>query len=135
MPNWKGHRPATSAVLVDLLTTAHTGGVRFSRSERVLFTACEFWAAARNRALAGLLCDDADGQLYAAEQAFKTIGLNKAALVLRSGHMKLTEIDRPLPLQRVAAAIENALAAIDEPVDEVIANYATEQALERFIHL
>jgi hypothetical protein len=133
MPNWKGHRPATSTVLVDLLTTAHTGGVKFSRSERVLFTACEFWAAARNHALAGLLGDDAEAQLCAAEESFKTIGLKKAALVLRSGRIKLTEIDRPLPLQRVATTIENALAAIDEPVDEAIANFATEQARERLI--
>jgi hypothetical protein len=134
MPKWKGHKPATSAVLVDLLTTAHTGGVKFSRSERVLFTACEFWAAARNRALAGLLSDDAENQLSAAEQSFKIIGLNKAALVLRSGRIKLAEIDTPLPLERVAATIENALAAIDEPVDEAIANFASDQARERFIH-
>lgn len=127
MSNWEGHKPATSAVLLDLLTTAQSGSMKFSRSERVLFTACEFWAAAQNRALAELLSDDAQYQLQAAEQSFAAIGLTKAALILHVGLMKLA-VDRPVPLHKVAENIENALANIDEPVDEALARFASAQA-------
>ncbi|MEA3135443.1 MAG: hypothetical protein QOG17_3289 [Gammaproteobacteria bacterium] len=131
MPSWEGHRPATSAVLIDLITTAHSGRVRFSRSERVLFTACEFWAAARNRSLLGLLSEDAESQLRAAEGSFTAMGLAKSALVLRRGREKLMENDPPVTLRRLAGNIETALADIDEPVDEVIAGFASGQAWDR----
>jgi hypothetical protein len=131
MPNWEGHKPATSAVLIDLITTAHSGRVRFSRSERVLFTACEFWAAARNRSLLGLLSEDAESQLQAAEESFTAMGLAKSALVLRRGREKLMKNDPPVTLRRLAENIETALADIDEPVDEVIAGFAGGQAWDR----
>jgi len=133
MPNWDGHRPATSAVLIDLITTAHSGRVRFSRSERVLFTACEFWAAARNRSLLGLLSDDAESQLRAAEESFTAMGLTKSALILRSGRMSLMQSDPPATLEQVAENIERALGDIEEPVDEVIAGFASGQAWDRLI--
>lgn len=133
MPNWEGHKPATSAVLLDLLTTAQSGSMKFSWSERVLFTACEFWAAAQNRALEGLLTDDAQSQLQAAEQSFAAIGLTKAALILHGGLMKLA-VDRPAPLHKVAANLENALANLDEPVDEALARFASTQTGDRLNH-
>jgi hypothetical protein len=131
MPKWEGHRPATSAVLIDLITTAHSGRVRFSRSERVLFTACEFWAAARNRSLLGLLRDDAESQLQGAEESFTVMGLTKSALILRSGRMNLLESDPPATLEDVAEDIERALSDIEEPVDEIIAGFANGQAWDR----
>ena len=83
---WEGHQPATSARLLDVMTTATSGSAKVSRSEKALFTACEFWASARNRNLLGQLSDDAITQLRAAEASFTVIGLTEVAGVpARSG--------------------------------------------------
>ena len=130
MPNWEGHKPKTSEVLLDVITTAATGSAKVSRGDRVLFTACEFWASARNRTLLEQLTDDAPAQLRAAEAAFTVIGLKKAASIVQHGRMSLS-LDTPVPLATVADTMEKALAAIDEPVDQMIADFADSQTLER----
>jgi hypothetical protein len=129
--NWKGHKPATSAVLLDVLTTATTGSAKVSRADRVLFTACEFWASASNGTLLGQLRDDAVPQLRAAEAAFTVIGLLEAAAIVHRGRVALTDCDAPEVLQQVAAAIEMELSTIDEPVDQMIADFANQQTLAR----
>ena len=35
-PNWEGHKPATSAELLNVITTATTGSAKPSQSDRVL---------------------------------------------------------------------------------------------------
>jgi hypothetical protein len=129
--NWQGHEPATSAALIDVLTTATTGSARVSRSDRILFTACEFWASARNHVLSEQLSDDAVAQLESAEASFGIIGLVKSATILRNARRDLTEVDPPVPLADVARAIERSLADVDEPVDQMIAQFANEQARHR----
>jgi hypothetical protein len=127
---WDGHQPDTSAALLDVITTATSGSAKVTRSDRVLFTACEFWASARNAALHSQLKDDALGQLRAAETAFTVIGLTKAASILRRGRMALS-VDTPPPLSAVVDVMEKTLAALDEPVDQMIAEFARNQAAER----
>jgi hypothetical protein len=128
-PNWEGHKPATSAELLNVITTAATGSARLSQSDRVLFTVCEFWASARNRTLLAQLADDAVSQLRAAEIAFTVIGLSKAASIVRRARLDLTESDAPVPSQ-IVENMENALADNDEPVDQVIADFARQRGLE-----
>jgi len=130
-PNWEGHEPDTSARLLDVLVTATTASAKVSRSDRILFVACEFWAAARNRSLLEQLRDDALPQLRAAEEAFTVIGLPKTAGCLRLARMALTDVDPPTPLETVAVNIEDWLEGVDEPVDQVIAEFAKKQASER----
>lgn len=130
-PGWGGHERDTSAVLLDVLTTATSGSAKISRANRVLFTACEFWAAARNGSLREQLRGDPSKQLRAAEAAFTVIGLMKVAGVLQHGRIALTESDPPVSLQRVVEFIETSLADLDEPVDRMIAAYAGNQALDR----
>jgi hypothetical protein len=129
--NWKGHKPATSVVLLDVMTTATTGSAKVSRSDRVLFTACEFWASASNGTLLGQLSDDPGPQLRAAEAAFTVIGLTKTAGIVQSGRVALTDCDSPQSLRQVAESIEKALSTVDEPVDQMIADFADRQTLER----
>lgn len=117
-------------MLLDVITTAATGSAKVSRSDRVLFTACEFWASARNGSLLAQLNDDALTQLRAAEASFTVIGLTQAASILRRGRMALS-VDTPAPLPEVVNIIEKSLARIDEPVDQMIADFANQQALER----
>ena len=128
-PNWEGHKPATSAELLNVITTAATGSARLSQSDRVLFTVCEFWASARNRTLLAQLADDAVSQLRAAEIAFTAIGLSKAASIVRRARLDLTESTAPVPTQ-IVENMENALADNDEPVDQVIADFARQRGLE-----
>jgi hypothetical protein len=131
MPDWSGHERDTSALLLDVLATATTGSAKISRADRVLFTACEFWAAARNGSLEGQLRENAPAGLRAAEVAFTVIGITKAAKLLHHGRMALTESDPPVSLQAVVEFIETSLAELDEPVDRMIAAYAGHQALDR----
>jgi uncharacterized protein YjiS (DUF1127 family) len=129
--NWEGHQPATSARLLDVMTTATSGSAKVSRSEKALFTACEFWASARNRNLLGQLSDEAITQLRAAEASFTVIGLIQIAGVLRRARIDLTETDPPPPLHTVVENIEKCLADSGEPVDEVLAEFASELARNR----
>ena len=102
-----------------------------SRSQKVLFTACEFWASARNRSLFGQLADDAITQLRAAEASFTVIGLTQVASVLRRARAELMETDPPPLLHDIVEDIEKCLADSGEPVDQVLADFASELALSR----
>jgi hypothetical protein len=123
MAAWDGHKPGTSSALLDLLTTAHTGKTRFSDSQRALFTACEFWAAIQNGSLSAHLEDDTESRLGAAETSFGVIGLPKTAGILRRARMQL-RADSPVPTKRVIQEIEDALSAIDEPIDDTFEHFA-----------
>jgi hypothetical protein len=129
--SWEGHEPDTSARLLDVLVTATTGSAKVSRADRILFVACEFWAAARNRSLLEQLRLDPVDQLRAAEEAFTVIGLPKVAGCLRLGRLALMDFTSPTPLENVAENIENWLEDVDEPVDQVIAEFAKQQASDR----
>jgi hypothetical protein len=131
MPDWIGHERDTTAMLLDVLTTATTGSAKISRANRVLFTACEFWAAARNGSLMEQLRENPLVQLRAAEAAFTVIGLTKAPSVLHHGRLALMQSDPPVTLQSVVEFIETSLAELDEPVDRMIADYAGSQTLDR----
>jgi hypothetical protein len=130
-PGWEGHKPATSALLLDVITTAATGSAKVSRADRVLFTACEFWASARNGSLLSQLSEDPVTQLRAAEAAFTVIGLKKAAGIVQRARMDMMKTSPPVPLETVTTNLERELAALDEPVDQMIADFANNQALGR----
>ena len=123
MRDWNGHEPATSDVLLDLLTTAHTGRTRFSIAQRALFTACEFWAATKNSALMEHLSDDTENKLQAAEQSFTLIGLKWTTVVIKRARLQLA-VDTPVSLQQIIEEMQSALSGTDEPVDAAIATFA-----------
>ena len=113
------------------MTTATTGSAEVSRAEKALFTACEFWASARNRNLLGQLADDAMAQLRAAEAFFTVIGLTQVAGVVRRARLDLTEPVAPPALSDVVERVEQSLADSGEPVDQALADFASELALRR----
>ena len=115
------------------MTTATTGSAKLSRSDRVLFTVCEFWASARNHTLLTQLADDAVSQLRAAEIAFTAIGLSNAASIARRARLDLTESNAPVPSTQIVESMENALADNYESVDQVIADFADQQAQARMV--
>jgi hypothetical protein len=131
MTNWEGHKPATSAVLLDVITTATTGSAKLSLSDRVLFNACEFWASVRNHTLLGQLSEDADSQLQAAETSFTVIGLAKEANVVHCARLALAHPRHQTPLPQVVENIESTLANNEEYIDQMIAEFANKQSRNR----
>jgi hypothetical protein len=115
------------------MTTATTGSAKLSRADRVLFTVCEFWASARNRTLLAQLADDPVSQLRAAEIAFTAIGLSNAGSIVRRARMDLAESNPPIPVAQIVQNMENALDDNCEPVDQVIADFADQQARARMV--
>ena len=126
MADWNGHLPATTAALLAVLTRVTAAPHTVSEIDRVLFTACEFWASARHRGLLAYLNDDAIARLSAAETAFRVIGAHKAAAILQRGQSALAHRDPPVSLQNVCTPMEAALAHSDEPVDQLLADFAAE---------
>jgi hypothetical protein len=129
--SWQGHKAATSAELLKILTKATTGSAKVSWSDRVLFTVCEFWASARNRSLLTLLDDEPFSQLRAAEIAFAEIGLSNAASIVRRARLDLAESKMSVPSIQMVENMEKALADNYESVDQVIADFADRQAQRR----
>jgi hypothetical protein len=128
---WRGHELATSEALLALFLKAQSGGKDFSRAERVLFTACEFWAAAKNGTLREYLpFSTAIGKLVDAEESFETIGLVDLARSLRSGLARLGRVDTSMSIKAVLTSIEDSIAKSDEPVDKLLAQFACEQTWE-----
>jgi hypothetical protein len=131
MTRWHGHSAKTSAALLAILSDAQRGDTRFSYGERVLCTACEFWAAAMHRTLAHHLGNNAETILRDAEESFSAMGLSSVAALLREGRSSLTKAQPPVPARQVAADLQQALSTLKEPVDDLIGEYAAEQASSR----
>ena len=129
MTAWSGHHRRTSAALLGLLAGAAAGRNDFTLGERAFVMACEFWAAAMNRTLAQHLGRDASARLRSAERAFSALGAPSVATVLRLGQLELEKAEAHARSQQLAA-MEATLARIDEPVDDLIAQYAAELASE-----
>lgn len=131
MAIWEGHKAATSALSIDVITAAVTESGRVPRADRALFTACEFWAAARNRTVLEQFRDDAFSQLQAAEASFAVIGLTEVTSILRRARTALTALDSSLSWKVAAESIENSLSDVDQPVDQLIDEFANRRALDR----
>ncbi len=131
MTQWQGHQRSTSDLLIGLMLRARAGREDFSRAERVLYTACEFWAAARNRSLKQYLAEDPHRVLSAAEECFAAMDLESIAALLRLQRVALANQDSPPKLDQVSNDIEEDLARIGPAVDEKIAQFACEQTWDQ----
>jgi len=131
MTRWHGHTTKTSAALLAILSDAQSGSTRFSYAERVLCTACEFWAAAMNHTLAQHLGSSAEAVLRNAEESFAAMGLSSVVTILAKGRSYLTTTKPPVPARQVAAQLQAALNRLEEPVDDRIGQYAAEQTWSR----
>jgi hypothetical protein len=130
--HWPGHQVQTSLVVEALLRRcAAESAPQVSRAERVLYTACEFWAAAMNRALRQHLGRPVVARLRAGEESFVTIGAHSVAATLRLARTDLTAVTPAVPLHKVVSGIEEALARTDDLVDELIAQFAIELLRQR----
>jgi hypothetical protein len=125
---WSGHHAATRAVLEPILAPDATlSQRRLSRAEIHLVAACEFWAAAMNRGLFRHLAGCAFTRLRAAENAFVGVRASEARGAIRLARLRLKIAGTPAPLREIAEQLEAELAALKEPVDDFIADFAREQ--------
>jgi hypothetical protein len=123
---WPGHSQVTSVALLSLLNRAVAGQTEFSRAERLLCVACEFWAAVNARELAAHLSSEAGDPLRDARFAFSAIGaeyvvktLHQAAVGAAGAGARGARLRR----QRIAD-IEDQLLHVPDPVDILIGRFA-----------
>jgi len=128
---WPGHAPTTSKLLLKVLLRAQSGDEGFSYAERVLFTACEFWAAAKTRNLHAHLGLDANHRLRVAEEAFAVVGLVSIPTILRLERIHLCDQASPASLRGMAIRIEDALGRDEESVDVKLCEFACDQSRDR----
>ena len=87
MTQRQGPTAATSASVIEMLNQARAAGRRFSHTERVLHTACEFWVATVNRSLDRYLRMIPKIILRDAEAAFAAIEISSVADILRDARI------------------------------------------------
>ena len=131
---WPGHHAATRMVL-EAIRARGTGRARprLSRPEFNLVVACEFWAAAMNRNLFRYLAGFALIRLRAAEESFAGMHASEARAAVRLARLRLRVAGTPAPLGDIAAQLEAELAALKEPVDDFIADFARHHVRPRSI--
>lgn len=126
-----GPTAATSNSVLDMLRQAHEGGRRFSHTERVLYTACEFWVATVNRVLGRHLGIIPKVILRDAEAAFAAIGIPTVADILRDARVGLLSADTPTAASEIVARLQRTLEHVRDPVDNLIGKFAIEQTWSR----
>jgi hypothetical protein len=122
---WRGHSPITHEVLLSILLRAAAGEQDFTRDERILYTACEFWAAIQARSIVTHLGSKAGDNLRNAVVAFSAIGATHVASRLTALHNDLATAPTAERLLQGLSALENELPKTLDPVDRLIALYAT----------
>jgi hypothetical protein len=121
---WNGHLPVTHIALLSLLSRAAAGHREFSRVERLLCVACEFWAAVNARELDAYLDSHASDRLRDARFAFSEIG---AEHVVQAMHQSALDVAGPRSIGErgeLIAEFEERLLRAPDPVDMLIARFA-----------
>lgn len=129
MDAWRGHLPITSVALLSLLNRAAAGQTEFSHVERLLYVACEFWAAVNAHELESHLDHDIADPMGDARRAFSAIGAGHVVDTLRQILVPSRMLTEHRRRQRLAA-IEEQLLRVPEAVDVLIALFARRYLLE-----
>jgi hypothetical protein len=114
-----------------MLNKTRAEGTRFSHTERVLHTSCEFWVAAMNQSLARYLGGAPKIVLRDAEAAFAAIEIESVADLLRDARNCLTASAPAMPAERVLSQLQLDLNQLAGPVDAMIGKFAAEQTWSR----
>jgi hypothetical protein len=120
---WRGHFPITSIALLSILNRAATGQEEFSHSERVLYVACEFWAAVNALELEAHLDPEVADPLHDARFAFSAIGAEHLANNLLQPVVPTGDLTQDGHGQWIAILQEQLLRVAD-PIDVLIARFA-----------
>ena len=131
MTQWRGHTATTSASLLAILRKAQETGTRFSHTERVLSTACEFWVAAVSHSLTRYLGSIPKVILRDTEAAFAAIEISSVANILREARNTPVVGTASLSAVQISAQVQQTLDQLREPIDELIGKFAAEQTWSR----
>ena len=124
MNQWYEHQRITSQTLLPSLLRAAAGADDFSRSERIFYTTCEFWAAIAAKSILTHLGSQFDQQLRNGIVAFSSIGALQVVNSLNSALCDLAETQtKPRRVARISP-LEVELRNTRDPVDKLIANFA-----------
>lgn len=121
---WHGHFPVTCAALLSLFTRAAAGQREFSRIERLLCVACEFWAAVNACELDAHLDSNVSDRLRDARFAFAEIGAEHVVNALHQTAIAPAGTQSNGLRRRRIADMEDRLLRVPDPVDELIARFA-----------
>ena len=121
---WHGHFPVTCAALLSLFTRAAAGQMEFSRVERLLCVACEFWAAVNACELDAHLDSNVSDRLRDARFAFAEIGAEHVVNALHQTAIAPVETRSNGIRRRRIADMEERLLRVPDRVDELIARFA-----------
>jgi hypothetical protein len=123
MDTWRGHFPITHFVLRALLNKRNrVDAADFSRSDAILLTACQFWAAVATRQLCRFLGSGPVPTLLVAFEAFSEIGAVRVASALRVAAGAGPGI---LSLPGKVLDLEARLLDTEDAIDRLIAQFAS----------
>jgi hypothetical protein len=131
MAQQRGKSAATSSSVLETLNQLQAAGTRFSHTERVLHTACEFRVAAVNHSLTRHLGGAPKIVLRDAEAAFAAIEIESVADLLRDARNSLAAATPDMPATRVLAQLQLMLDSLEVRVEELIGKFAAEQTWSR----
>jgi hypothetical protein len=122
--DWRGHFPVTSVALLSLLHRATADQLEFSRVERILWIACEFWAAVNARELNAHLDTEVGDPLRDARFAFSAIGATVVVETLRQAAAGTAGAKSSGTRCERISDIEDRLLRLPQAVDMLIARFA-----------
>jgi hypothetical protein len=120
---WRGHFPITSIAMLSILNRAAAGQTEFAQVERILFVACEFWAAVNALELEAHLDLEIADPLREARFAFSAIGAEHLVDTLHQHALAAGALTQDARRQRIVAMEEKVLH-VPDTVDALIARFA-----------
>ena len=121
---WQGHYPATREALLGILVRASSGCEAFSRRERALYIASEFWAAVASRTLDEHLEIDAAEKLHQSWAAFLILDASKIANVVGQVAQHPNQLTTKRSPRSYAANIERRIRRASCNVDQMLSDCA-----------
>jgi hypothetical protein len=121
---WQGHYPATQVALLGILVRAARGCKVFSRRERALYVASEFWAAVASRTLDEHLKNDASEKLHQAWAAFLILDAPRIANVVGQVAQHPSRLTTKRWPRSSAANIERRIRRVSCNVDQMLSDCA-----------
>ena len=119
------HERTTVAALVAILDRAAAGRRALSSEENMLFIACQIWAGASMHSLPTLLrCRPAES-LHTASMAFAAMGATQTAVTLQRAADRAKAASTSRQVRRFLRELGQRLRASAEPVDLLIARFAS----------
>ncbi len=121
---WPGHLPVTQRALMAIMVNATSGTDKFKWPERILYTACERWAAI---ARADPAVDMELGyveRLQTDRFAFTAIGAEHVARSLESALMDIRRLQAPEEVRARLAELPDELLSTRGLTDQILAAYA-----------